>query len=139
MSCPEVSALRHRFAADVAAGRLKLAERWGRPCLAYNLIIRPDAAARRSAGGVQELLLRREPALLAVPQEALHVSAAWLIPVHQDRHLPKDEFWELHGPSWLAPCRTCPSGCARSVFPCTTSWPRTSPSWRWRRHLLRSA
>ena len=102
MSCPEVAALRRRFAAEVTAGRLTLAGGWGRPCLAYNLIIRPDAAARRSARALQELLLRREPALLAVPQEALHVSAAWLIPVHQDRHLPKDEFWELHGPSWLA-------------------------------------
>jgi hypothetical protein len=102
MPCPEVAALRRCYAPDVAANRLELAERWGRPCLAYNLIIRPDAAASHSVRAVQQLVLRREPALLAVPPEALHVSAAWLIPVHENRRVPKDEFWRLHGPSWLA-------------------------------------
>ena len=85
----------------MGANRLKLAERWGRPCLAYNLIISPDAAAKRSARALQQLVLRREPTLLAVPQEALHVSAAWLISVHEEYQAPKDELWELHGRSWL--------------------------------------
>jgi hypothetical protein len=33
---------------------------------------------------------------------ALHANLTWLLPVHQEFDLPKDELWRRHGPRWAA-------------------------------------
>jgi hypothetical protein len=99
---PAVDEIRRRYAADVAANRLRRSDRWAQPCLAYNVIIRPDPAGARCARALQRLVQRREPSLLAVPQQALHLSVAWLLPVHESDHVTKAGLWRAHGPVWLA-------------------------------------
>jgi len=85
----------------VLANRLRPERRWGRPCLAYNVCMRPGPAAAALAA-VEDRVLSLEPSLLRVPVPALHTNLAWLLPVHQEFGRPKDELWQRHGPGWLA-------------------------------------
>ena len=87
----------------VLTNRLRLERRWGQPCLAYNVCMRPrpGSAAAAALSAVQEAALDLEPSLLRVPAPALHANLAWLLPVHQEFGRPKDELWQLHGPEWL--------------------------------------
>lgn len=86
----------------VLANRLRLERRWGRPCLAYNVCVRPGPDAAAALSAVQDRVLSLEPSLLRVPAPALHTNLAWLLPVHQEFGRPKDELWQRHGPGWLA-------------------------------------
>jgi hypothetical protein len=90
---------RHRPA--VLTNRLRLERRWGQPCLAYNVCIRPGPAAAAALSAVQEAALDLEPSLLRVPAPALHANLTWLLPVHLEFGRPKDELWRLHGPEWM--------------------------------------
>jgi hypothetical protein len=71
---------------------------WGEPCCAYNLHLRLDERTRRSLSAVQDAI--ESPALLRVPEHALHISVAWLLPVHQEFAQAKETLWREHGPSW---------------------------------------
>jgi hypothetical protein len=90
----------HRSA--VLANQLVLDARWGGPCRAYNLCIRPRPAAAAALSAIQASTLRLEPSLQRVPARALHANVAWLLPAHQEFDCPKDELWQRHGPQWLA-------------------------------------
>jgi hypothetical protein len=85
----------------VLTNRLRLERRWGQPCLAYNVCIRPAPAAAAALSAVQEAVLDLEPSLLRVPAPALHANLAWLLPVHQEFGRPKDELWQSHGSGWM--------------------------------------
>jgi hypothetical protein len=86
----------------VLANQVQPAHRWGQPCRAYNVCIRPSPAAAAALAALQARVLRPEPALLQVPEQALHANLAWVLPVHQEFDRPKDELWQRHGPQWLA-------------------------------------
>jgi hypothetical protein len=90
-----------QHAPAVLANEVLVENRWGRPCLAYNVCIRPDSAAVAALSGVQDSVLRLEPSLLRVPGRALHASVTWLLPVHQEFGRPKDELWCQNGPRWM--------------------------------------
>lgn len=62
----------------------------------------PGPAAAATLAAVQDRALRLEPALLRVPERALHANLAWLLAVHQDFGRPKDELWDQHGRQWTA-------------------------------------
>ena len=94
--------VRRQHTAAVLANQLLLADLWAQPCRAYNVCIRPGPAAAAALAAVQARILRREPSLLRVPEPALHINLAWLLPVHQEFDRPKDELWQRHGPQWLA-------------------------------------
>jgi hypothetical protein len=94
--------VQRQHAPAVLAGRLLPAHRWGQPCRAYNVCIRPDPTAAATLAALQARALRLEPALLQVPEQALHANLTWLLPVHQEFDRPKDELWLRHGPQWLA-------------------------------------
>jgi hypothetical protein len=91
-----------QYTPTVLANQLLLADRWGQPCRAYNVCIRPDPTAAAALATLQAGALRLEPSLLRVPEPALHANLAWLLPVHQEFGHPKDELWQRHGPQWLA-------------------------------------
>jgi hypothetical protein len=93
--------VRRRHAATVRANRLRAEDRWGRPCLAYLLCVRPGPAAAAALGRVQDAAQRLEPSLLRVPGQALHTSVLWLLPVHEEFGQPKDALWEQNGPGWV--------------------------------------
>lgn len=97
MSLP---AVRHEHRSAVLANQVRPADRWGRPCRAYNVCVRPDPVATATLAGVQAGLA--EPALLAVPEPAMHANLTWLLPVHEEFDQPKDELWERRGPEWVA-------------------------------------
>jgi hypothetical protein len=86
----------------VLANQLMLADRWAQPCQAYNVCIRPGPTAAAALAAVQARVLRLEPSLLQVPEPALHINLAWLLPVHQEFDRLKDELWQRHSPQWLA-------------------------------------
>jgi hypothetical protein len=86
----------------VLANQLLLAHRWGQPCRAYNVCIRPGPTGAAALSALQASALRLEPSLLRVPQRALHANLVWLLPMHQEFDRPKDELWERHGPQWIA-------------------------------------
>ncbi|HKN95688.1 MAG TPA: hypothetical protein VJX10_01125 [Pseudonocardiaceae bacterium] len=88
----------HRSA--VLANQVRPADRWGKPCRAYNVCVRPDPAATAGFTAAQAALA--EPALLAVPEPAMHANLTWLLPVHEEFDRPKDELWALRGPEWIA-------------------------------------
>jgi hypothetical protein len=94
--------VRRQHRPAVLANRLRLERRWGRPCLAYNVCIRPGPDAAAALSAVQDRVLTLEPSLLRVPVPALHTNLVWLLPVHQEFGRPKDELWQRHGPGWLA-------------------------------------
>lgn len=84
------------------ANQLQLAHRWGQPCRAYNVCIRPGPAAAATLATLQADALRLEPSLLRVPERALHANLVWLLAVHQEFGRPKDELWQRHDPQWTA-------------------------------------
>ena len=86
----------------VLTNRLRLERRWGQPCLAYNVCLRPGPAAAAALSAAQEAALGLEPSLLRVPAPALHANLAWLLPVHEEFGRPKDELWQRHGSEWMA-------------------------------------
>lgn len=98
---PIAAETQRRYRSAVLTNRLRFERRWGQPCLAYNVCIRPGPAASATLSAVQEAALDLEPSLLRVPAPALHTNLAWLLPVHQEFGRPKDELWRLHGPGWM--------------------------------------
>ncbi len=98
---PIAAETQRRYRSAVLTKRLRFERRWGQPCLAYNVCIRPGPAASATLSAVQEAALDLEPSLLRVPAPALHTNLAWLLPVHQEFGRPKDELWRLHGPGWM--------------------------------------
>jgi hypothetical protein len=93
--------LRGQFAPAVLANELVPAEDWGRPCLGYLLMLRPDAGSRADFAALQDRVQALEPGLLRQPGPALHSTVGFLIPV---RTLAgdKDEIWERNGGRWVA-------------------------------------
>jgi len=94
--------VRRQHRPAVLTNRLRLERRWGRPCLTYNVCLRPGPEAAAALSAVQDRVLDLEPSLLRVLAPALHTNLAWLLPVHQEFGRPKDELWQRHGPGWLA-------------------------------------
>jgi hypothetical protein len=99
---PIASGVQREHAPAVLANRLRLDRRWGRPCLGYNLCLRPGPAAAAGFSAVQQPLLAAEPSLLRVPEHALHANVSWLLPVHREFGREKDELWQRQGAGWLA-------------------------------------
>jgi hypothetical protein len=89
------------YTADVLSNRLNLEHRWGKPCLSYFACMRPGMAAAKGLAGVQDAI-GDQPALLRVPPAALHTSLVWLLPVHEEFTVPKDDLWAEQEPRWLA-------------------------------------
>lgn len=102
MAGPTAADVQRSHAPAVLANQLLLARRWGQQCRAYNVCILPGPAATATLAAVQDRALRLEPALLRVPERALHANLAWLLPVHQEFGQPKDELWDQHGRQWTA-------------------------------------
>src|SRR5215472_11328210 len=94
--------VQRQHAPAVLANQVLPAHRWGQPCRAYNVCIWPDPPAAAALAALQARALRLEPALLRVPEQALHANLAWLLPVHQEFDRPKDELWQLYGPEWMS-------------------------------------
>ena len=98
--------LRERFASSILAGELRLARAWGRPCLGYLLIVRPDAAASAAFADLQDQVEAAEAGLLRQPGHALHGTVGFLVPVHQQVAGDKDEIWRRNGARWVAAVET---------------------------------
>ena len=99
---PGAAAVRAQHRPRILAGRVSVAAGWGQPCLSYLLCIRPAGAAQARLAAAQDAISGAERSLLRVPPHALHVSVAWLLPVHEEFGRPKDELWAQYGPGWLA-------------------------------------
>jgi len=65
--------VQRQHAPAVLANQLLLADRWGQPCLAYNVFVRPGLVAAAALGALQARALRVQPSLLQVPKSALHI------------------------------------------------------------------
>src|SRR5215472_2617934 len=102
MRQPQSALVQHQHAPAVLANRLARAERWGRPCLAYNVCVWPDSTGAAAFAAVQARVLDIEPSLLQIPAEALHSCLAWLLPGHEEFDCHKEELWRRHGPQWTA-------------------------------------
>lgn len=101
MDHPAVS-LQRQHAPAVRANQVLPAHRWGQPCRAYNVCIRPGPAGETALADLQATVLRLEPSLLQVPAAALHANLVWLLPVHEEFGRPKDEIWQRQGRQWVA-------------------------------------
>jgi len=106
-SAPRTHAISHRagqlrqaFTSSVQANELRLDEDWGSSCCAYNVYIPLSAQTKNELTRVQELLFKQEPALLRVPRTAMHISVAWLLPVHHDFAITKEEMWVANKQLW---------------------------------------
>ena len=92
--------------ARLLANELHIERRWGQPCRAFNLCARIRPATVSALSGLQERILGAgssplSSSLLRVPERAMHISVAWLVPVHLG--IPaeqKDELWREHGRRW---------------------------------------
>ncbi len=94
--------VQRQHAPAVLANQVLLAHRWGQPCRAYNVCIRPGPPGAAALSAQQASALRLEPSLLRVPQQALHANLVWLLPAHQEFGHTKDELWQRHGRRWIA-------------------------------------
>jgi hypothetical protein len=94
--------VRARDATAVLANDLELDKRWGQPCRAYNVFIEPDPAGRAELAAIQDEVIRREPALLRLSPEWLHITAVNLLGLYEEFDRPKDELWLERGAVWLA-------------------------------------
>jgi hypothetical protein len=93
--------LQDQQAGRVLANQLHTEPRWGRPCRAFNLQIRPPAPATAALEAAQDIIAAAEPTLLRVPRHALHSMAAWLVPVELDvPPAEKEHLWQQHGELW---------------------------------------
>lgn len=79
---------------------------WGSPCCAYNLQIALAEQQAIRIAEVQDDLARWEPGLLRVPGPALHISVAWVLPVHEEFEAAKTEVWERNRRAWVPEIRT---------------------------------
>jgi hypothetical protein len=95
-----VMKLREAHREKVARNEVRVSPLWAQPCRAYNVHIELDPRAKASLEKTQQVLKRAEPTLVACPQQALHVSIAWLVAVHASYPVPKDSLWERHGEEW---------------------------------------
>jgi hypothetical protein len=95
------AAVRQREEPAVLANELRLDWRWGQPCEVYNAFIRPDPDGRDELAAIQEQALRREPGLLRIPPDALHLTAIFLLGLYDEFDRPRTELWAEHGPRWL--------------------------------------
>jgi hypothetical protein len=95
------AAVRAREQAAVLANQLQRDSRWGQPCLAYNVFVRMDQAGQSGLAAIQDEVLRREPSLLRVPPEALHITAVFLLGLYEEFDRPKDELWLERGAGWI--------------------------------------
>jgi hypothetical protein len=108
------AALRDEHKAAVLANKLRPERRWGRSCRAFNLCIHLDDAVRRALSDVQDTILAAEPSMLRVPQPAMHVSVAWLLPVHlQLSPAEKEDLWAARARDWLSGIATELAGLRR--------------------------
>ena len=96
----KVAEVRERFENTVARNEVCLDSWWGSPRRAYPLQIPVGPAAARGLADAQEAILRAEPALLCVPEHALHVSVIFLISVFDEFATPKDEIWAANEAVW---------------------------------------
>jgi hypothetical protein len=105
------TALRKRYEHIVLDNRLRLDERWAKPCRAFDLHITVEQTAVAAFEVVQRELLALEPSLLRIPARAMHINLAWLIPVSQkDDGIAKDIQWARHGRRWCTEIRTALAG-----------------------------
>jgi hypothetical protein len=96
------AAVRARDEAAVLANQLQRDRRWGQPCLAYNVFVEPDPAGRAELGAIQDEVSQREPGLLRLTPDCLHITAVNLLGLYDEFDRPKDELWRERGQSWLA-------------------------------------
>lgn len=94
--------VRRQHEAVVVANQVDLSSRWGQSCRAYHVCVRPGPGAAAELAAVQARVLQAEPALLAVPEHALHANLVWLLPVTMEFDRPKGELWHQRGPQWMA-------------------------------------
>ncbi len=97
MGHPAAADAQRQYTLAVLANQLLLAHRWGRPCRACNVCIRPSSTGAAALAAIKASALRLEPSLLRVPERALHANLAWLLPMHQEFDRPEDELWQRHG------------------------------------------
>ena len=97
--------LREAYREKVARNEVRPSPLGAQPCRAYNVQIELDPHAKAALREIQQGLYRSEPDLLVCPQEALHVSVAWLLAVHADYPVDKDALWERHREEWTAGLR----------------------------------
>ncbi len=99
---PEAAAVRARDSAAVLENDLQVDKRWGLPCLAYNVFVEPDLAGRAELAAIQDQVTEREPGLLRLPPDCLHITAVNLLGLYDEFDRPKDELWRERGAAWLA-------------------------------------
>jgi hypothetical protein len=104
MPSQDAAAVRRQHAAAVLANRVRADARWDRPCLAFIVIARPDAAAASALAALQQDIADHQPGLLIVPQSAMHASVARLLPVDGNDQA-KQAVWDRRGEEWLAALR----------------------------------
>ena len=97
--------LREAHREKVARNELRASPLWARPCRAYNVQIELPPLTRSSLEKIQQGIEQAEPDLLVCPQQALHVSLAWLLAVHTSYPAPKDSLWERHAEEWMSELR----------------------------------
>jgi hypothetical protein len=97
------TALQEEHRPALLANQLRPEHRWGTPCRAFNLCIDLGDAVRRALSDVQDTIAVAEPSLLRVPQPAMHMSVAWLLPVHLELSAAeKEDLWAANAQDWLA-------------------------------------
>jgi hypothetical protein len=94
--------VRRQHEPAVLANQVELSSRWGQLCRAYHVCVRPGPAAAAALAALQARVLQMEPALLAVPEHALHANLISLLPVTREFDRPKDELWQRRAPEWIA-------------------------------------
>jgi hypothetical protein len=109
---PAAAAVRARDAAAVLANDLQLDNRWGQPCLAYNVFVEADPAGRAELAAIQDRVIRREPALLRLAPEWLHITGVNLLGLYDEFDRSKDELWRERGAAWLAQLTELAAGTA---------------------------
>jgi hypothetical protein len=100
----DAASVRGKHAPAVLANQVRTDARWGKPCLAFIVIARPDAAAVRALSALQQQIAAAEPGLLLVPPAAMHMSVARLLPVYGDDQA-KQAVWNSRREEWLAALR----------------------------------
>jgi hypothetical protein len=97
----QAAELQDEHESRVLANRVQVERRWGQACRAYNLCVSVGAGVTGELAEAQESVLAAEPSLLRVPEQAMHISAAWLVPVQLGlSDEAKDRLWEREGARW---------------------------------------
>ncbi|MCL5746792.1 MAG: hypothetical protein M1277_00740 [Patescibacteria group bacterium] len=86
------------YAPSVNENKIEIDKLWGKRCLGYNIQAHYSKSVLDALRDIQAKIMSHEQnSLNIIPQNALHLTIAWILATRQDYGMAKDQLWETIG------------------------------------------